>query len=343
MHYKISSKALEKNDILFFKSMLQLVRMHLKATWQFEEDANIVLVDVEHSEGNIFWRTHAANRVLIAYAKENDRDARWFLQKPIRTQNLIALLNDITELGTAKKASVAVQQKVTPTTPTPTQSKPAEIKPVKSEKGKDELFSPDNYLLGLLQSTLQKAQPTQFRCAGLSPLYVLPSKQQCFSSAIDVHHINSSQKILYSAFIRHITVTALTEKFLQDIVKKQNLHTYPIETLLWATTLYASHGRFLKGFNSDSIVKLKRWPNFAVLPHETPHISLAAFMVKHTCDLKTVAAKTLIPLPTIIDFFNACKMIDLVIEEEQAKNVEEHRLPSSKRLLFKKILSRLLR
>ncbi|MDY6994373.1 MAG: hypothetical protein SVR94_17455, partial [Pseudomonadota bacterium] len=108
------------------------------------------------------------------------------------------------------------------------------------------------------------------------------------------------------------------------------------------TTLYASHGRLVSEYTQQSFIRLKQWPNFAILPHHPLHMNLAAFMLNKATDLATVANKTQIPLATVIDFFNACTMIGLIVEESNSQSIADKDIPEPKRHLFKNILKRLL-
>ncbi|MEN9847838.1 MAG: hypothetical protein RL368_578, partial [Pseudomonadota bacterium] len=91
--YKLYYHALQKNDPVFFRSMLQLVGLKLSQNWEIDEHAKFILVDIETPQGLSFWQSPPEGTVLIAYARQNDIQTPWFLPKPIRTQSLIQLLN----------------------------------------------------------------------------------------------------------------------------------------------------------------------------------------------------------------------------------------------------------
>jgi len=353
--YTISTYAFEKMDLMLLKSMLQLVQKQLNAAWDLENVAKIVLVDIEQPAGKTFWDAHYldAQKIMIAYAKQNIDEAEWFLQKPIRVQALINLLNAIaTEIATQSLQSDNIDNKpVAKTTTsnshttapiTATAPSPAET-PIITEFSGDYLFQPTKYLLGLLQTAIQIEQAQQLSCAGLPPLYLLPQERVCFTKPLNMNRLDSSQKILYGAFAEHIEPINLSAAELKQEVEHQQLSAYPIETILWLATLYASHGRLIAESAKKSIFKLKQWPNFIVLPHDPKHIHLAAFMLKHAADLATIAVQTRVSLPIVIDFFNACQMIGLIIEEPIAvPTLKKNQLPAQKRQLFRGILQKLL-
>ena len=342
--YTISTQALEKIDIVLFRSMLQLVQKQLNAVWNIDSSAKIVLVDIEQPEGKSFWESQLTRSeiLMVAYAKKNFKDTRWFLPKPIRVQPLVNLLNAIATQITSQNLQINQLRRENNTVPLAnklidlgTAAKSNHSVP------SDYLFDPAKYLLGLIQLAVQTGQSKRFSCAGLPPLYVLPKEQRCFTSAIHMGQIDSSQKILYGAFAEHIESVDLSVAILNQEIEQQKLQSYPLETILWLTTLYASHGRLLHEQTQDNSIQLKQWPNFINLPHHPVHINLAAFMLRHVTDLKTISAKTHVLLPTVIDFVNACQIIGLIVEEKRSQRIEDKHLPEQKRQLFKSILKRL--
>lgn len=366
MDYKITTRAFDRTDSVFFKSMLQLIQNQLTQKWVYAEDAQIILVDLEQPEGIEFWISKPRNAFLIAYARQNFYRAEWFLQKPLRIQPLLQLLNSLAMLQPAQLLQVPAAQPVPvpPPTPTAPTNKPpssgVSLPPVPSVFSKAmqyadaaakkswldnklESFEPASYLLGLLQNAVAKNQPSCFNCAGASPLYVLPAENRCYSTVLK-QQLDPLQKTLYSSYTKNIQVAHLTEAVLTEEVKSHNLRPYPIDTALWLAALNCSHGRLIAGQIPDARIRLKHWPNFIVLPHDTVHVSLAAFMLKNSANLVTVAQKTHVPLENVVDFFNACKAIDLTIEEQVAElPLLSKQIAEPKRRTLRDILNRLLR
>jgi hypothetical protein len=344
--YTISTQALEKIDVVLFRSMLQLVQKQLNAVWNIDSSAQIVLVDIEQPEGKSFWESQLTRPeiLMVAYAKKNFKDTRWFLPKPIRVQPLVNLLNAIATQITSQNLQQTTQLRREGNTFLFANKSSIELGAAEQSNHavpSEHLFEPAKYLLGLIQLAVQTGQSKRFSCAGLPPLYVLPNEQRCFTSPIHMGQIDSSQKILYGAFAEHIESVDLSIEILNQEIEQQKLQPYPLETLLWLTTLYASHGRLLHEHTQNNFIQLKQWPNFINLPHHPVHINLAAFMLKHVADLKTISAKTHVLLPSVVDFVNACQIIGLIVEEKCPKRLEDKHLPEQKRQLFKSILKRL--
>jgi hypothetical protein len=346
--YKISAKALEKTDGIFLKSMLQLVQLHLNALWDFEESADIIVVDIEQPEGKTFWELHHLDKLLIAYARQNSYQAQWFLPKPIRVKPLVNLLNTLATFKKTNEITIASCSITPKGTVTVTESVSPIVNTETHEQEKnttdslEKSFNPSEYLLGLLQSCLKSEKIQRFTRGDLPALYVSPREQRCFTSPINMSDVTLAQKTLYSSLAQSIKVTLFSDEMLREAIEKYTLRAYPIETALWLATLYASQGRLMKGYSKESFFRLKSWPNFIVLPYLSVHVNMAAFMLKHTANLSMVADKTETPLTIVIDFFNACESIGL-ISSEKSPNVEDKNLPEHKRELFRTILKRLLR
>lgn len=370
MEYKITTRALDKTDSVFFKSMLQLIQNQLTIKWTYEENAYIVLVDLEQPEGIEFWISKPRGVFLIAYARQNFYRAEWFLQKPLRIQPLLQLLNSLATLQPAQllgEAETSLAPIDTPDTPVtvatiPSSTPAASLPPIPSLFSKAmqsaeaatrnktwldnklEYFEPSLYLLGLLQDSLAKAQPRRFSCLGASPLYLLPHENRCFSAIAKMQHLDPLQKSLYGSYAKNIKVAELTIEDLLAEVQKNALRSYPVDTALWLAALHCSHGRLFLGQSPNSVIRLKHWPNFIVLPHDTVHVSLAAFMLKNMTDLVTIAQRTNTTLEIVVNFFNACKVIGLTVEAPATENhLINKTVAEPKRRTLKDILSRLLR
>jgi len=351
--YKISVKAFEKMDALLFQSMLQLVQKQLVVPWQFEESANIVVIDAEQPEGKIFWENHPSAKITVLYAKQNIYNAQWFLQKPVRVQPLVQLLNEMATLQTsqelATRASPVSEAKPTKVVPvTNPRSEPKVVATAVIEKptliptiSDSSCFNPSYYLIGLLEQAIKTVQPKCLMSADQTPLYVLPQEQRCFTRPISKKLV-LLPKSIYALPLEKIKSIDLSVESLRAEVENQALSGYTIDTILWLTALHASQGRLIDNQSKQALVRLKQWPNFAILPHQPAQMNLAAFMLKKTADLSEVAEKTQLPLATVIDFFNACKVLGLVIEATQTETIIAKKdLSEQKRNLLRTILARL--
>ena len=95
----------------------------------------------------------------------------------------------------------------------------------------------------------------------------------------------------------------------------------------------------IKGYQKGDIVHLKRWPNIN-LPGCKQLIKLAAYMQSNAVDLDTVQVNTSIPIAQIYNFYNACKVIDL-IGHSQTSDIHEKNIDAEQKQLLDRIGKRL--
>jgi hypothetical protein len=321
MIFHIATHALSDNNQQFFNFLLKLTKKKLKAPWILSnrEQADAILVDVDQPEGRKFWESYQEKSKLVAFSWLNAYKTGPFLPKPLREiQPLIELLNRLADDNNLTKNS----QVATQAEPTPPMA----------------VFEPDHYLLGLLQETLKTGQPRRFSCGDLPPLYVLPAHQQCFMMPTDIKQL----KLLCGVRASDIESISLSETGLFQAVQTQHLRMYRMETVLWFSALYASHGRLMTGYTKEMPISLKRWPNFTKLPYQSVHMDLAALMIRRPIDLTTIAITKKVSLSTVVDFFNACVALGLVNVNAQSHFTTVIRTSTvNKPGLFKKILQRL--
>jgi len=332
MQYKLAMYALEKSDKLFVASMLELARKKFGVHWVLDDNAGqVTLVDVDQPDGLSFWQAYHSQKKLVAFAHSNRCQAALYLEKPLRVQPFTELLKALADDLPGFEG--AVPETVTTATV------------AVSTSAKDALnYQPEIYLAGLLQHSLRTQQAIRLGIEHCPALYVLPSKHRWYSAPIDLNHLTSSQKLLLSAPASSFVQQPMTETALLNEVTQQGLPHYDLNSLLWVSTLHASQGRLLAGHALQHPVRLRQWPNFAILPYEPVHMQLAAFIMKTPASVARIASNTRIPLSTVVDFYNACAMVDLLISVDNSQDVDIAAKPVSveKRSLFKNILQRLV-
>jgi hypothetical protein len=175
--------------------------------------------------------------------------------------------------------------------------------------------------------------------------FKLPSQQDGIVLYVDVkHNCYYSNTVLdqltpYFFAGPELKVENLTKQHLQAAVVSQALKSQPLSNLLWFTAFTCSQGKVIKGYQKGDIVYLKRWPDIN-LPSCRQLVKLAAYMQSNVVDLETVQAQTSLPLARIHDFYNACKVIDL-IGHSQYSDTHEKNTNTEKKQLFAKIGNRL--
>jgi hypothetical protein len=319
----ISSYALANDDKFFFIAMLTMAGNSFN-----DQNPDFILVDIEQVEGKKFWLKYHNEKQLIAFAHENMVDATWFLEKPIQLEKLKSLL----KLLSQNYSSDDEIEKEPIVEPTPIVKPTAVVEP-------NDVFDPSLFLTGVLL----KSEALCIKVANFAPLYLVPKQNSCFTIAnINFCHLNSEQIKFFQTEISQIETEILAA---DDIDTRSDLYKYPIESFLWATTLFSSKACLLGGISVDETkILLKQWPDFSILVHEIAHIRLAAIMVRRSLTLKSLADRTQIPIETVVNFFNACFINQLIeIEADNNKIItnNESIYSSEQHSIFKSILNKL--
>lgn len=354
MYHTLSTYALEKRDKLFVNSMLELTKKKFGINWSLNDaDGQVTLVDIDQPAGANYWQAYHAEKKLVAFANNNHVKAEFFLEKPLRVQPFTDLLKKLSESLPQAPAASRSEQKTTPSTAQTSSEQAASATPsaknmesAKSAVGTN-YYDPMQYLSGLLQAALQTKEILVLDFSGFSPVYVLPEEKRCYTSKMGLARLNPSQRLLFSAraeqFARHV----LTAEQARSSIAEQAFQAYDIYAFMWGSALLSSNGRLLNNHSMQTFVRLKQWPNFTALPHEPAHMKLAAFMLKNTANIPRIASATQMPMATVIDFFNACAMSNLLLIQKTdaqaaASNaLLEPKINSEKRSLLGNILRRL--
>jgi hypothetical protein len=92
----------------------------------------------------------------------------------------------------------------------------------------------------------------------------------------------------------------------------------------------------LAGKRSHDVVRLKRWPDFSRLSNDRGLLPLAAFMSGNAADLHTVAKHTGIPMEQVVDFHNACAVLDY-LEYLPEQRLQKRPVSEQERTTFRRI------
>lgn len=198
-------------------------------------------------------------------------------------------------------------------------------------------ISPFNPQQGFLGHLLARAKtPQVFKLAHQHadvPLYV-DAEQNSYYTKSTLEQLEP-----YFSATDTLQIANITAQQLQTTIADQELKAQPLTHLLWFTTFTCSQGKLIEGHQKGDIVHLKRWPDLN-LPGCKRLIKLAAYMHSNAVDLDTVQASTGIPIAQIHNFYNACKVINL-ITHSQHTDIHEKNINSEQKQLLEKIGKRL--
>jgi len=184
------------------------------------------------------------------------------------------------------------------------------------------VLEPDEYFFGAIQKALRDGLMRRCALPGLPPLYLAPKERRYYWQADSDANL-AAYFSANPADLRVEVITAIEQGDEEETIqigrmlvrrKKEaqapRLAAKGLDELLWNATVKVSRGRLLAGKHGDDIVRLKRWPDFSRLSEDRRLLPLAAFMSVNATDLPTVAKHTGTPLPLVVDFHNACAVLD---------------------------------
>ncbi|MDD2723813.1 MAG: hypothetical protein PHH59_07295 [Methylovulum sp.] len=191
----------------------------------------------------------------------------------------------------------------------------------------ENVFDPANYLLGLLQKADADRQIRRCELTGHAAIYLVPDEGRYYTEADPAELAKLCAAQLSELEVSIVDNNSGEEEIVQvgrtRIRRKKEpslpkLPGHPLSELMFHAALYASQGRLLSGYNLNEAVRLKSWPDKALLKEaasikeERYFFPLAAFMSTKAACLTDIAEATQLPLERVIDFHNACAVADLL-------------------------------
>ena len=322
----LATYAVKKRDKAFLVSMLEMLQTQLDAQWHIDEtQTHCVLVDIDEPKGLDYWHQQKNNSQCIVFSIENKVNAEWFLAKPLRLKNITELLNQWTK----SKPNIFHSQ------PTVVKTAVAQKHPLENI-----IKKPEINFLALLQKARTQQNNICFYYYNEVVIYAPLPKPHCLVSFPVGRDVGDKEKAFYASPRHMIKQRNITVAEMNHLSTTHQLSPCSVETLLWNSTLLTSNGKLHHDMKADIHFHLKHWPNFKLLSHNQQHLYLAAFMLKNNRTLNEVMRETRMTMDKVIDFFNACYTIGLVVLDDATR---QHHKPllHKKQGLFRSILTRL--
>lgn len=209
------------------------------------------------------------------------------------------------------------------------------------------VFDAQEYFLGLLEKTLADRQMRRCVLPGHSPLFLVPAEGKYYTE-VDAAGIDKYCAALMPE-LEVSLVDSLGGDEEEEVVqigrmrvkrKKEGtqpkLPARPLSELQFRAASYPSQGRLLAGYDINTPIRLKRWPDAALVGAERHFFALAAFMSTNAASLPDIAEATRLPLARVIDFHNGCAAIGL-LEHQQVKSITTRKVDSDEREMYRKI------
>lgn len=188
-------------------------------------------------------------------------------------------------------------------------------------------FDPGSYLLGLLEEADTDRQMRRCILAGQAPLIFAPVEGKYYTEADPAGIAKLCGALLSELEVSIVDRSSNEEEVVQigrtwvrrkKEVSPPKMPGRPLSELMFRATFYASKGRLLSGYNLNAPVRLKSWPDHALLKEaasnkeERYFFQLAAFMSTKAVGLPDIAEANHLPLERVIDFHNACAVANLL-------------------------------
>lgn len=189
------------------------------------------------------------------------------------------------------------------------------------------VFNPENYLLGLLEKADADRQMRRCVLTGQAPLFLAPAEGKYYTKADSAGIVKHCVALLSEMDVSIVDNSSDEEEIVQigrmRIRRKKEtslpkIPGRPLSELRFHAALYGSQGRLLTGYNLNTPVRLKSWPDKALLKEaastkkERYFFPLAAFMSAKAVSLPDIAEATHLSLAQVIDFHNACAVEGLL-------------------------------
>ncbi|MDM1696307.1 hypothetical protein HX099_06480 [Thiopseudomonas alkaliphila] len=191
-----------------------------------------------------------------------------------------------------------------------------------SSKSDELYYQPANYLQGVFMQAQQLAksqgQPVLINGGGVN-MVITDLGTRVYSETKDtllhkVSFINTEEQSLFIA--KAVEQHSFLEQRLSRLTRRAS------SELLWSLSMWSSKGRLPLNISGESIIQLKRWPNFTRKDLSPHAMEIAALWFNQKVSINETAAILAVPYRAVYSVFSACYALDLIefIDEVEPKN-----------------------
>jgi len=291
-------------DIVLLEYLLTQLQEQTELKWQLANDmsGNIAIIDIDDTAGQELYQQISSQKkppVIITLSTDTpEDDTQLHLAKPLHSDNFIALAKSVIQQYpdiTQKKdltddvTSAVNAQRTSP--------------PVKSDCSSAIKRPSHRRLYNLLIDESSLYQGSFKVTYNEISIIIDLSLKQFFCT-----HKLMMLSMMCKADINRLQIDEIPK---QEMIKTELERTpRPLSELIWCCALLGSSGELIDGINENTPLHLKVWPDLKSLIHLPRHITLSAFMSKETATISEISAQTRIIEENIIDFVNACKVLN---------------------------------
>ncbi|MBD8898544.1 hypothetical protein [Rhodanobacter sp. DHG33] len=264
-------------DDLLLHSLVQVIRTKTEDEWAFHNgfEADVILCNPDSSLSGVALR-RAGRSVCVSVVHDGQEPlpGTKALRAPIKSVELIALLNAAPYLVGRDRGSP--------------------LDSVETHDGKDIVDS-------LLELMRAKSPDLHAIESDAGTLFVTPASRS-LSAAAPL----AEADILPWLGVGRVRIRRI------DRQSVPHAESHSLDKLLWMVGLTRTEGQLLPGVPEGTKLKLKRWPDFGKLAHETFHFRMAALLARGGHTVEQLAAASSRPVVEARAFVNACAMCDLL-------------------------------
>lgn len=221
------------------------------------------------------------------------------LGRPARLQEVRDLLEDLAAL-----AAIASGAGPLPDAPSPAAPEPAARD---ARTGIPFAVANLDYLLDMLLESRFAGDPLLVR-RGEEEFLFLPRHHKVFSRR--KAHLEALAEALRA--VTRQDVRAIGTADAATLIASGNYHAQPMEAMAWQLAMLAVPKAPLEAGVPEHHLRLKRWPNFAILPHRPCHLQWAARLARGPQPLRTLVAESVGGFDPVARFANACSLLGIL-------------------------------
>ncbi|MGZ8218420.1 GTP-binding protein [Methylomagnum sp.] len=214
-------------------------------------------------------------------------------------------------------------------------------------------YIPEDYIQGVVNQALIDgiSRVCSLPATPQTSLYIMPKEKACYildniersipicaarRDSLKIDTISDDEllrKVGYITFSSRLANYAsnLGSDLFEDINFKK-AKRYALKEFIWFATLVNSQGRLLATCAPDEPVLVKHAPEFIRLPYYQDYLKASKLMSSQAQRLTEVTAQTSLPMRQVVDFHNACALLDLTMQGEQARQEVQRYLSARKQL-----------
>jgi len=304
MTLKIALRIADDLERSRFLSLFEIMAPRLADQWEVTDtgDADVVIVDANQPGSKFFLNTcrRSIGALPVVYAHSNEMGSEWYLAKPVRVNSFIPLLN---KAGTFVRESRASSRN----------AKVGRDRSLLMISDKVDALAQDNPLAALIAMVTGEGSARFLSNARLPKLYYDPVARLLYAPAelLDVTRPFTRLQLLNRIDITQVHLVEVSAAMLPSLAERDLLIAVDLDLALWCSALHLSQGRLPRGMSEKELARLKHPPDFHRFPCPPEAREIAELLHAQPISLEGVARKLNLPLPTVVDMFNACRSVDL--------------------------------